>query len=100
MKDTYHVRHGPTIAAFAHLMEFDTGWCVTELFVTKPNRGEGLGSRLLEMILEDADEEGETLILEPKPFGGGDMDRSDLTDWYTRHGFEYADGGYLIRYPE
>jgi N-acetylglutamate synthase-like GNAT family acetyltransferase len=56
-------------------------------------RGRGNGTRLLKLVLADADKEGVTLVLS---VGSDDSPLSlsnlQLADWYERHGFRVIDG--------
>lgn len=51
-------------------------------------RGQGFGTKILNMILEDADKEGVILILEPVASGG--LTNNELVAWYERHGFDWG----------
>lgn len=69
---------------------------ITRISVLPPHRGKGIGRRLLQEILHDADAEGITLALEIQPSGGLDYD--ELAAWYSRHGFVDR-GGIWFRRP-
>lgn len=49
---------------------------------------QGLGSKMLRMLCELADEKGVRLYLEPWPDKGSPFSREQLVSWYRRHGFE------------
>lgn len=63
-------------------------------------RGRGLGNRLLELVLRDADREGITLELAAVPLEEGAIGKKDLVRWYTGKGFVLEDDGEtMIRLP-
>lgn len=72
------------------------GWLITRINVPVRQRGKGVGSKLLQQILDDADLEGVNLFLEVVPSGG--LDRDQLEDWYTRKGFKHYKG-FMVRKP-
>lgn len=63
-------------------------YVITRINVMEQYRGQGYGTRILNMILEDADKEGKRLLLEPVPSGG--LDQKELEAWYERHGFTWG----------
>lgn len=48
-------------------------------------RGQGIGRRLMQEVLDEADQLGVTLVLDINPYG--DMDYQALSAWYQRVGF-------------
>lgn len=62
-------------------------WLLTGLEVGKESRGTGYGRVLLDMVLEDADKNQQTIILSVSPNGTG-LSYSQLCDFYGRSGFE------------
>lgn len=48
-------------------------------------RGEGAGSKLLQVVLRDADKTHSIITLDP--VAAGDMSTAELEKWYARHGF-------------
>ena len=58
---------------------------ITRINVPDRYRGNGIGSKLLQQILKDADQEGITLYLEILASGG--LTYIQLDAWYRRHGF-------------
>ena len=106
MKDSYYVRDpdkGVFAAAIADVVEMPTHgrrrrhFVVTRINVMEQYRGQGFGTKVLDLILADADAEGVTLFLEPSPSGGLTMD--ELTAWYERHGFTWG-AGHMARRPQ
>ena len=76
-------------------------WEVSRINVPARYRGQGIGSRLMDQLLEDADAEGVTLQLTINPYGG--LTYEQLQDWYERRGFVQSrdvDGYIFIREPE
>lgn len=78
--------------------ELTEGWTITRINVPTKSRGKGIGSVILQHILEDADREGVKLWLEVSP--GGGLDYGQLEKWYGRYGFKYNPLGYMVRIPE
>lgn len=60
-------------------------YLLTRVNVPKEHRGEGLGSRLLKMVTDEADANEATLILEVVP--SGPLSSAALQEWYERNGF-------------
>jgi len=58
---------------------------VHRINVPKEHRKKGIGRKLFDMLLEDADREGIVLLLQPNPYG--EMGILDLIAWYKRLGF-------------
>lgn len=56
-------------------------------------RGKGIGSQLLDELLNIIQQNDATLLCEINPYGGLDFD--ELHDWYIRHGFEQRDDRFL-----
>lgn len=63
-------------------------YVITRINVMEQFRGQGLGTKILEEILKDADDEGVILFLEPQASGG--LSQKKLEAWYERHGFDYG----------
>lgn len=72
--------------AIADLVDTGNGWEITRINVPRASRGQGVGTRLLQQILADADVSSQTLWLAPVPSDG--MNYRQLRDWYERHGFQ------------
>jgi GNAT superfamily N-acetyltransferase len=84
-------------AAIADVFEVDKEYAViTRLNVMQEFRGQGLGSKLLKMVLDDADKEGVILLLEIAP--SGTLTFNDLEKWYERNGFVW-NGDHMQRNP-
>ena len=105
MKNTYYIPDpdkGVFAAAIADvvLMPTNSGrrrhYVITRINVMEQYRGQGYGTRILDLILNDADAEGVSLFLEPVPSDGLDMD--ELTAWYERHGFGWG-AWHMLRRP-
>jgi GNAT superfamily N-acetyltransferase len=97
MKTCYLDKEHRAIADLVAPMEITPFWTITRINVPDIHRGKGLGSKLLKAILQDADQEQVTLALEV--FSSGDLDYSDLVNWYGRYGFTVPRFGYLVRKP-
>jgi GNAT superfamily N-acetyltransferase len=67
---------------------------VTRINVPRELRGQGHGTRLLEEVLRDADEQGLRLMLAPEPSDG--LDHEAVVAWYGRHGFEFTRSGAMM----
>lgn len=86
-------------------------WVVQGVEVLPKNRGQGIARNLMKLVLEEADEEGVTLLLAVcAPYGHGRPSDSkaglyyeDLRAWYARLGFEPwltdETGRGMIRHP-
>lgn len=100
MKTCYVIPEVRAIADLVQPFELTANWTITRINVPRESRGQGYGTRLLEMILADADAEGLTLQLEVQP--SGEMTYAALTDWYMKHGFQQRprNFGYMIRRPK
>lgn len=81
------------IRATANLMHIGFGgrengvFLLTSLDVGIESRGQHYGSRLLEMVLNDARTTGAAILLSVVPDGTG-LDDEQLGQFYGRHGFE------------
>lgn len=73
---------------------------ITRINIPESHRGQGLGSTLLKMITDAADEAQVMLSLEIMP--SGPLDYDQLYDWYVRHQFHslIPYPGVLVRYPK
>jgi GNAT superfamily N-acetyltransferase len=60
-------------------------WFVNRLFVSPNCRGEGIGTKLIRLLVEQADALGVTLTLEINSYDG--MGESDLLEFYKKFGF-------------
>jgi GNAT superfamily N-acetyltransferase len=61
-------------------------WTVASVRVPEPHRGQGMGSKIMAMVIEDADREGVVLDLVINP-GLNGLDEHALKAWYERLGF-------------
>lgn len=64
----------------------------------RPEQGKGQASNLLRMVCEAADAAQVTLSLKVEPKDFGDLDKSQLAEWYRRHGFD-GDPESMTRLP-
>lgn len=70
---------------------------ISRINVPREYRGQGIGTELLERVLEEADIEEVNLVLEILPFSDG-PDYEVLHAWYSKHGFrEMGPNGYFWR---
>jgi len=91
LKQVYVIPEEGLAAAIADIVPLPGSkryFVITRINVMEKFRGKGYGTRILNMILEDADKEGVILLLEPVPSGG--LSDKELIAWYTRHGFEWG----------
>lgn len=95
MRSSYHLCEGEgddgEIIAMAFLtpdvtLNYDQRWILNRIQVNRDYRGQGIGTRLLIQICEEADRNGDTLWLGVSPDGPGYFKR--LVAWYRRHGFK------------
>ena len=61
---------------------------VTQLVTDDSQRGQGNASMLMSIVCREADKHAITLLVEPKPYVGGGLDRNALECFYTRRGFQ------------
>lgn len=104
MDTTYIIRDpdsGLFAAAIADLIRIhdssDNDYVISRINVMEKYRGLGYGTKILNMILKDADREGVTLFLDLVPSGG--LNGKELKAWYMRHGFIW-DAYHMIRQPK
>jgi GNAT superfamily N-acetyltransferase len=81
------------------------------LYVFDESRGKGVGTRLMNKTIKDADREGVTLLVQPYPFGSYDVDDEkfhpptltfrQLCAFYRKFGFRFKNGSkeVMIRHP-
>jgi predicted GNAT family acetyltransferase len=60
---------------------------VTHVFTPEQHRGKGYASLLMQKVCSEADEAGKVLLLMPKPYDEGGLDREALIAWYALFGF-------------
>jgi GNAT superfamily N-acetyltransferase len=72
---------------------------ISDVWVSPSRRGEGLGQRMLDTCIEQADLHRVTLQVRPCAFDrqSGDMDTKKLRAWYARNQFCTVDGSELMR---
>ena len=86
-------------AAIADLMEVGQSlYLLTRINVPQEHRGKGIGSKILDKVCLEADEEQAVLELHPVPSGG--LTKTQLVKWYKRRGFVSERSGVLRRYPK
>ena len=68
------------------------------IFVPTQFRGHGLGSFLLEKVIDFARREKKAIINEINPYG--EMDLEELTDFFVRHGFKVLKEGVVYWSPK
>lgn len=75
---------------------------IWDLKVPKNKRGKGIGSKLMKIVLDDADKNGVVLFLSPGAFGDSDLSDKDLERWYSSLGFKKVKsaGGIMKREPK
>lgn len=57
---------------------------ITSVYVPAEQRNQGHATKLMHQLCNEADEAGYVLLLSAKAYGDGDMDDSQLTQWYAR----------------
>lgn len=91
MKSCYHIKLSPTAIAIADLVDYyGRGRIITRINVPVAHRGQGYATKLLNLITDDADNEGVTLFLEISPSDG--LGYYQLLGMYKRHGFQEWNG--------
>lgn len=92
MKTCYVIKEHRAIADLVDATgAFNEGLLLTRINVPKKSRTQGIGTKLLQQICEDADREGVTLYLEVSPSDGLTADQ--LTAWFKRHRFRHMQAG-------
>lgn len=81
-----------TKIAIVDLIDYEDGKMITRINVPIAFRGKGIGSALLEEVLDDSRQFKVPLYLGISPSDG--LDFNQLKAWYIRHGFRYV--GYEI----
>lgn len=71
---------------------------VNRINVPRRWRGRGIARKLVTKVLEDADREKITLVLDINPYG--DMDYKALKAWYERLGFSQEKDQRFYRKPQ
>lgn len=96
MKFCYVIPLSQIKIAIADLADFgDEGIYITRINVPEQFRGQGHGTALLKMILEDADKEDLELKLEV--YASGALNMEQLQEWYSRYGFIKHKFGHYVR---
>jgi hypothetical protein len=67
--------------------------------IEKINANKGEASKLLDEIIQVADEQGKELQLFVRASKGGELSNKQLTDWYERKGFKKRADGVMVRKP-
>jgi len=73
-------------------------WLVTRIMTPIKHRNEGYATNVLQMVLKDADKEGETLILSVSP-EEPNIDINRLIEFYERYEFVYQSNDIMTRNP-
>lgn len=101
MRTSFTIRHDMISMSTVDLVEIGPEMLITRIFVPYKYRGKGFASKLLKEVLEAADSDGVTLMLDISPSGG--LEAEELRDWYLRNGFEQFSLAYrmsLLRKPK
>ena len=97
MRTFYHDAETQAAATLYRPGELTRWWTLGRISVPEDQQGKGVGQRLLDRILADADTEGLVISLEPRP---DDMELyGRLVAWYERNGFRMLHSGYMKRTP-
>lgn len=96
MRDGYYdMVHGAQVDLLPSLAKMDDNIAiVTRIIVPKGRRGHGYASKLMEKVLNDADEEGCMLVLAVESYDDG-LTNEQLADWYERLGFKWMKANQL-----
>ncbi len=70
---------------------------ITRIIVPERYRGQGYASAMFQRVLDDADRENVTLVLNVVPDGG--LDHNQLCSWYRRCGFKMTSPNTYYRKP-
>ena len=97
MRTCYVFKDTRTIADLVQPGELTENWTITRINVPREFRSKGVGTKMLEEILTDADIAQITLQLEPRPSDG--LNYTQLKNWYRGHGFKMTQQGYMKRRP-
>ncbi|PFN96115.1 GNAT family N-acetyltransferase [Bacillus sp. AFS076308] len=90
--EIYHKDEGPNHVLM--YVELDNFIFIDYLFVSKNDRGQGLGHKLMGKMKH----RGKPIILEVEPVNYGDSDTAKRLRFYKREGFEHAESiGYARR---
>jgi predicted GNAT family N-acyltransferase len=95
MRTCYIIPEVRAIADLIHPGELTPGWTIGRINVPTKHRGKGYGTKLLSLVLADADSESVELWLEVSASDG--LSHAELVSWYRRHGFSEGAYGYMIR---
>lgn len=71
---------------------------IADIAVDKSCRGNGVGARALQLLLDYADEHDVVLTLYPRAHSQSPLSSSLLAKWYERHGFSRTPRGH-VRMP-
>ena len=88
MRSQYRLRtlHGDdAVADLLPLRQNPPIYNLKYIKVPEGARGEGMGSKLLQVVLQEADKTHSIITLDP--VAAGDMSTAELELWYARHGF-------------
>lgn len=61
---------------------------ITHVITPEQHRKQGYASLLMQKVCAEADEAGKVLLLMPQPFDMPELSKDELTDWYSRYGFD------------
>lgn len=88
MKTLYYLKlSNPFGLAIIDLVDYyDKGYIITRINVPKAHRGKGIARKLLQEVINDADEAKVDLFLEVNASDG--LTRDELYKWYNRRGFK------------
>lgn len=66
-------------------------WLLRTIYVEHSCRRLGIGQRLLDWVIYDADYGGHPLVLYVQPFGHNPIVRDEILErWYAKNGFHYV----------
>lgn len=97
MKHSYIYKLDGVRIADAYVSRRHDGWMLDHVNVHIEHRGQGHGRRVLQMVLDAADERGIKLFL--CIAAGNGLTYEALDAWYRRHGFKTRNALVLERMP-
>jgi len=96
MKPCYVDRESWTTVELSALT--DDLYYINRVITPRLYRGKGHASRLMQQVLDDADSDGASLVLEINPYGP--MTHKALEVWYLRLGFKKVGRNLYKRSPK
>lgn len=96
-----HIEDGKLALAelsLIHLPGYKNWYYFNRLNVPAPIRGRGIAKKLMNQVVEWADQNQIYIHLDINPYG--DLNLEQLTSFYKRYGFQEKDKKFMIRKPQ